>query len=72
MSQADTTPRNRTQAEQTRQQTLNGGYADRRRGKPPDHAKRGYAEILWRAPPSTSWRRAVTWCLRAEEEGVIR
>jgi hypothetical protein len=56
---------------QTRQQRLDGGAAARRRGKPPEHARKGYAVILWRAPPSTSWERAVKWCQRAEAEGVI-
>lgn len=56
---------------QTRQQTLDGGGAPRRRGKAPAHAKRGYAMILWRAPPATDWGRIAAWCRRAEAEGVI-
>lgn len=56
---------------QTRQQTLNGVAAPRRRGEAPAHAKRGYATILWRAPPATEWQRIAAWCRRAEAEGVI-
>lgn len=56
---------------QTRQQRLDGGPAPRRRGKPPKHARTGYAALLWRAPPETEWSRVVAWCRRAEAEGVI-
>jgi hypothetical protein len=56
---------------QTRQQTLDGGAAPERRGKPPEHARKGYAAVLWRAPPGAEWRRVVAWCRRAEAEGVV-
>jgi hypothetical protein len=57
---------------QTRQQTLDGDPADRRRGKPPKHARRGYAEVWWYAHSDTDPRRVSTWCQRAKAEGVIR
>ncbi|WP_049934714.1 hypothetical protein [Haloplanus natans] len=57
---------------ETRQQRLDGGLADRRRGTPPKNARRGYAEVWWYAPPDTDPRRVATWCQRAAAEGVIR
>jgi len=56
---------------QTRQQTLDGETVPTRHDEIPHHARRGYAVILWRAPPSADWQRVVGWCRRAEAEGVI-
>lgn len=44
---------------------------DRRRGKPPKHARTGYAEVLWRAPPTAEWARVARWCQRAQDEGEL-